>query len=662
MPVFPEFTPTTTTPHLLHTPILIVDDLQDNIDLLKDLLSDVGYTTLAQAHSGEEALNLLKERPDFGLILLDLMMPGLDGCETCQRITSRSETSHIPVIMVTGGSLHRNDALLRSFDAGAVDFISKPIHEVELYGRIRSALALYHERMHSRRKTRELQESEERFQLAVNGVNDGIWDLDLLTGDAYLSPKWKNMLGYEEDELPNSMTVWEQFIHPDDRDRVTAALHRHWKDKASIYVAEHRMLSKSGEVKWFLSRGNTIWDETGRTVRMAGSTTDITNQKSLEGQLRHIQKMESIGRFAGGIAHDFNNILALISAYSQVVLEQPRLAPTVEKYSREILNATEHASTLTRQLLSLSRRSEMDLRPIDLNEVITPMGEMLQRIVGQQVVYKQRLDPSIGQILADKNMLEQLILNLIINARDAMRSGTLRIETRACEITASDCLSNKEAIEGPATCLEISDTGSGMDEATVSHIFEPFFTTKCEGKGTGLGLSTVYSVVKQHKGWISVTSAVGRGTSFHVYFPVLGEPSPASKHPPEVPPTGKGETILLVEDENALRQMATAILTGYNYRILTAASGLEAVEVWNQHKDDISMLFTDIVMPQSLSGIDIGERFLQEKPSLKVIYTSGYSLNVIPKSIMIRRSGIFIPKPYTPSVLAKVIRQTLDSQ
>jgi two-component system, cell cycle sensor histidine kinase and response regulator CckA len=645
----------------LDTPILIVDDLRDNVDLLKDILTDAGYTSLHFVLSGEEAIHLLREEAGFGLILLDMVMPGIDGCETCRRISSRTETAHIPIIMVTGGSLHREDALLRSFDAGAVDFINKPIQEVELYGRVRAALDLYHERMNSRRKTLALEKSEERFQLAVSGANDGIWDLNLLTGEAYLSPKWKSMLGFEPHELSNTMQVWEQFIHPADRNVVTEALQRHWQDHTSIYLTEHRLVARNGEVRWVLSRGKTIWDSEGRTVRMAGSTTDITSQKTLESQLRHIQKMESMGRFAGGIAHDFNNSLALISAYSQIILEEPRLPGTVEKYARDILNATENATTLTRQLLTLSRRSASDLRPIQLNNLLAPMGEMLGRILGRSIIYKQKLSPDLPPILADKSMMEQVILNLAINARDAMSRGTLTIETTACVITEDDCLANKEAHPGPAVRLRVSDTGAGMTEETIAQAFEPFFTTKSEGKGTGLGLYTVYGIVKQHKGWLTVKSKIDKGTSFALYFPALANSEIASISTTEPPLSGGGETILLVEDEVALREMARTILTGFNYRIITAGCGPEAIEVWEKHKDEISMLFTDIVMPKGLSGIDIGEKFHQEKPSLRILYTSGYQLDAIPRSMKIRETGTFIPKPYIPSDLAKVIRQVLDS-
>lgn len=469
------------------------------------------------------------------------------------------------------------------------------------------------------------------------------------------------MLGYLENELKDSLEVWKKFIHPDDDARVKAALHRHWQDKTSIYRIEHRMRTRDGSYKWVLSRGRTIWNDADRTVRMAGSMTDITRQKSVEAQLRHIQKMECIGRFAGSIAHDFNNLLALIGAYSQIILEQPRLPDTIGKYGKEILNTTEHASTLTRQLLSLSRRSDIHLRPTDLNAILSRMADMFRRIVGKRIRYRQILAPDLPPVLADKNMLEQLLLNLTINARDAMTSGRLTIETSSRRISADECLQNDEACEGLSVCLRVTDTGSGMDETTLGRIFEPFFTTKPDGSGTGLGLSTVYSVVKQHKGWMTVESEVDVGSTFILFFPAMERETSVPVHTPETTPGGGGETILLVDDEAPLREMAATILSGYNYRVLAAASGPEAVRIWQAHRDEIALLFTDIIMPHGLSGIDIGLRFHREKPQLKIIYTSGYRIDVIPERMRMRETGIFIPKPYIPSELARAIRTTLDT-
>src|SRR2546423_6372978 len=294
----------------LGTPILVVDDVQDNRELLEELLGDEGYEEILLAASGADALSVLESRSDLGLVLLDLMMPGMDGYEVCERISGNEATAHIPIIVITGGAVRRDEALLKSFERGAMDFIPKPVNEVELYGRVKSALLLYRERMRSREKTRAIMESQQRFELAVNGVNDGIWDLDLVNHAIFYSPQWKKNLGYENDELPNAPGVWENLIHPDDKRRALAAIHEHWRDRTPFYCSEHRLKTKSGDYKWVFSRGRAVWGDNGKVLRMAGSTTDITQRRLLENQLRQGQQMESIGRLAAGVAHDFHKFLA----------------------------------------------------------------------------------------------------------------------------------------------------------------------------------------------------------------------------------------------------------------------------------------------------------------------------------------------------------------
>src|SRR5580765_24970 len=266
----------------LRTPILVVDDVCDNRELLEELLRDEGYEEILSAANGREALDTLNSRKDVGLVLLDLMMPGMDGYEVCGRISENNATSHIPIIVITGGAVRRDEALLKSFERGAMDFIPKPVNEVELYGRVRSALLLFHERMRTREKTQALVESQERYELAVSGVNDGIWDLDLVNHQVYYSPQWKKNLGYTEQELPNASGVWETIIHPEDKARALAAIHEHWREKTPFYSSEHRLKTKAGDYKWVYSRGRAAWDKNGRVLRMTGSTTDITQRRLLE--------------------------------------------------------------------------------------------------------------------------------------------------------------------------------------------------------------------------------------------------------------------------------------------------------------------------------------------------------------------------------------------
>jgi two-component system, cell cycle sensor histidine kinase and response regulator CckA len=289
------------------------------------------------------------------------------------------------------------------------------------------------------------------------------------------------------------------------------------------------------------------------------------------------------------------------------------------------------------------------------------MGEMLRRIVGKRIAYTQTLAPDLPLILADKSMIEQIVLNLVVNARDAMTTGQLALSTFSLQVGPAEAAADKEARLGPAVCLQVADTGIGMSEQTIAHIFEPFFTTKAAGKGTGLGLSTVYSIVKQHKGWLTVKSEIDKGTTFSLYFPALDQSAVTAPSASAPSLSGHGETILLVEDEAALRGMAETILSGFNYRVLAAASGPDALQVWEKHRDEIHMLFTDIVMPQGMTGIDLAEKLLQDRPELKVIYTSGYRLEEIPRSMLIRETGHFVPKPYIPSVLARTLRQVLET-
>src|SRR6266550_2493601 len=280
----------------LRTPILVVDDVRDNRELIEELLRGEGYEEIIAAASGAEALNILDSRADVGLVLLDLMMPGMDGYEVCQRISGNLTLTHIPVIVITGGAVRRDEALIKSFERGAMDFIPKPVNEVELYGRVKSALLLYHERMHNREKTRALRESQQRYELAVNGVNDGIWDFNVASNEMYFSPQWKKNLDYEDQELPNLVSVWENVIHPEDKEEALAAVHDHWEKRTPFYTSEHRLRTKSGEYKWVFSRGRAAWDENGKVIRMTGSTTDISQRRMMETQLRQAQQMESIGR------------------------------------------------------------------------------------------------------------------------------------------------------------------------------------------------------------------------------------------------------------------------------------------------------------------------------------------------------------------------------
>jgi len=389
---------------------------------------------------------------------------------------------------------------------------------------------------------------------------------------------------------------------------------------------------------------------------------DMTERINLEAQLRQSQKMESIGQLAAGVAHDFNNILTLIQGYSGLMLAREHLEDDLLEPLQQVALAAERAANLTRQLLMFSRKQMMQTKEIDLNELIGNNTKFLRRILGEDIVLQFNYSPNLPSVKADSGMMEQVVMNLVVNARDAMpRGGRLTVGTCLCEIN-HQTQSNPEARTGLFVCLRVSDTGSGISPEVVPHIFEPFFTTKEIGKGTGLGLATVYGIAKQHQGWIEVLSEVGRGTTFRVYFPAggairAGSNSRGAPHKPR----GGNERILVVEDEPELRALVRDILRQYGYKVFEASSGPEALRLWEEHWQEIDMLLTDMVMPGNTTGLELAEILKGRKPELKVVYTSGYSVEMIDnKGEIFQRGKNFLQKPYQPLALVQVVRDCLD--
>ena len=388
---------------------------------------------------------------------------------------------------------------------------------------------------------------------------------------------------------------------------------------------------------------------------------DVTDRVNLEADLRQAQKMESVGQLAAGVAHDFNNLLTIIQGHSGLLSEAPNLASDLTESVRQITFAAERAANLTRQLLMFSRKQVMQPQLLNLNEVIHNLTKVIRTLVGAQITFERSLMDELPPIHADPGMMEQILVNLSVNARDAMpRGGTLTIATRFTPVDPSYVKSHAEATPGNYVRLTVTDTGHGMDRSTISRIFEPFFTTKEIGKGTGLGLSTVYGIVKQHQGWIEVDSEVGKGASFSVYVPVAtrAEPRNPTTRVDTVP--GGNETILVVEDEEALRELVSDILQRKGYTVLEAQSGDQAMEVWQSEKERIDLLLTDMMMPGGLSGRDVAERLLADRPELKVIYTSGYSIDTVTPEALGQDAMNFLQKPYDPETLAQMVRNILN--
>ena len=391
---------------------------------------------------------------------------------------------------------------------------------------------------------------------------------------------------------------------------------------------------------------------------------DITERLSLEAQLRQAQKMESIGQLAAGVAHDFNNMLTIIQGHSSSLLAKPTLPPEVVDSVQAVYFAAERAAGLTRQLLMFSRKNVMQAELLDLQKVVGNMSKMLERLLGETIALEFQPAVDNSFVPGDCGMIEQVVMNLSLNARDAMpRGGRLTIGIETVDLDAAFIETRPQARAGRFVRLRVTDNGMGMDSATLGRIFEPFFTTKDIGKGTGLGLATVYGIVKQHEGWVEVNSEPGKGSTFDVFFPA-SDKVPASTEAEAAssaaPVVGGSETILIVEDEPILRSMARDILEECGYRILEASSGKEALDVWNQRADEIDLLLTDMVMPDGISGADLVEKLLAGHPGLKVVFTSGYTANEVNQKMLARTRASFLAKPYTHAELAKTVRDCLD--
>ncbi|HSU52740.1 MAG TPA: ATP-binding protein [Candidatus Dormibacteraeota bacterium] len=392
---------------------------------------------------------------------------------------------------------------------------------------------------------------------------------------------------------------------------------------------------------------------------------DITERLNLEAQLRQSQKMESVGQLAAGVAHDFNNMLTIIQGHSGMLLAKPALPAEFYDSVQAVYFASERAANLTRQLLMFSRKNVMQPKLLDVRQVVGQMSKMLERLLGETIKLELHAPDYIPMLQGDAGMIEQVLMNLAVNARDAMpKGGGLTISTSGIEISESFAAMHSEARPGIFVCMRVTDTGCGMDKATMRRIFEPFFTTKEVGKGTGLGLATVYGIVKQHGGWVDVQSELGRGTTFTVFFPAMGEPvlaQDAEDVPMEEVRGGK-ETILVVEDEPVLRDMAHVILRECGYEVLEAATGHEALRVWERHRGEIDLLLTDMVMPEGMSGMELAERLLASNPDLKIIFASGYSMDELDTDFIRDGHAVFLQKPYTHVSLSKTIRECLDGQ
>ena len=444
--------------------------------------------------------------------------------------------------------------------------------------------------------------------------------------------------------------------------RMLDEFRQRFRDRVVKKQREQRLKLHNGNIVT-LEYTNSFVELRGQPSLLLGQFRDLTTQKRLEEQLRQSQKMEAIGQLAGGVAHDFNNILTVIHGHASLLLAAGNLAGVSVKSAQQIVQAADRAAGLTRQLLAFGRRQVIQSRQLDMNEVVGNMTKMLGRILGEDIALQLHYSPHRALVQADAGMMEQILLNLAVNSRDAMpQGGLLTIRIVVLEVDFRRLAERPEARSGHFVCLSVMDTGCGIPPENLRRIFEPFFTTKAIGKGTGLGLATVYGIVKQHQGWIEVESEVGKGTAINVFLPRCGETTEAAHDKPaEKPARGGTETILVVEDEAPVRELVCSVLAGHGYRVLQAESGAGALQIWRDRKEHIDLLLTDLVMPDRLNGRELAETLWAEQPRLKVIFTSGYSADAVGMDFVMRRGPNYLQKPYHPHKLALAVRDCLDA-
>jgi two-component system cell cycle sensor histidine kinase/response regulator CckA len=651
---------------------------------------------IVSAYQGEEGLLKVQEAVNSGrpyaMAFVDVRMPpGWDGVETITRIWKNHPD--LQIVICTAYSDYSWESMVRQIGkSDSLVILKKPFDNIEvlqlahaltqkwtlshavncrlndldqLATQRTSELQAANEKLKNEIVERMLAEkalrmSEERFSKAFRASPIPL-AIQSLRENKYVDVNegFQELTGLSRAELigrtPEELHLWSD---PSSAQALIKRLH----EEMSVRNMTCRLQSKSGSIRDILVSVE-LFELDGEPFLLTISQ-DITEQTKLENQLRQSQKMEAVGQLAAGVAHDFNNILTVVQGHTSLLLARKPADSTDRKQLETISAAAQRASKLVRQLLTFSRKQFIQVRPISMPEVLSSVSEMFPRLLGEHITVKIHALDDLPIINADASMIEQMLMNLAINARDAMPSGghlTLRAER--LQVSDQALQDDPEAYPGSFLCLSVSDTGCGIPSEILPRIFEPFFTTKPVGKGTGLGLATVYGIAKQHQGWVNVQSQVGQGTTFRIFLPACDtkvEPSPARTLPQ--PLRGGNETLLVAEDEPEVRDFVVEVLKSHGYNVLSAGSGPEALEHWIRQKPDIDLLLTDMVMPGGLTGRQLGERLLAEVPGLAVIYTSGYSPGMAGRDLSLLEDSNFLAKPYGPAKLLQLVRECLDRQ
>ncbi len=633
--------------------VLLVEDNEADARLVREMLRDEDAfgTTVTHAAGLTEAIAYLR-RGGFNVVLLDLSLPDSDGLSTFAR--AHAEASNAPIVVLTG--MADTSLAATAVRNGAQDYLVKgQVDGRGLHRSLRHAVA--------RRAAEDaLRASEERFRQLVENIKEAFVVVDVPSmAVQYVSRTWEDLWGRPVAEAYNGPRQWLAAVMSDDRRLVWDAIQT--VQRGTPASAVFRVERADDSVGWLRAQVFPVAAQ-GVVHRFVGLIEDITEERRRETQLLQSQRMEAVGRLAGGIAHDFNNLLTVILGSSQLLEEDLAHDPALADRTREISRAAESGAALTRQLLAFSRQQVLQPRPLDLNACVRKAEPLLRRLIGEHLELRLDLADSVEAVSADPAQVDQVLINLLANARDAMPTGgTITIASGYQHLTAVDLDGQPVGAVSAHVWLSVTDTGMGMDAATQRRVFEPFFTTKALGKGTGLGLATVYGIVKQSQGFIDVESEVGRGTTFRIMLPVLADGSRPNEDDSIAGSSEdlRGhETILLVEDRDDTRLAIRDMLRHCGYQVLEAAEGADALRVAQAHQGTVHVLLTDVVMP-GLSGRETADQLTAAYPGLRVVFMSGYTNESIDHHGVLEPGVEFIQKPFTLVDLMRKVRQVLSS-
>jgi len=638
--------------------VLLVDDDEDDYIITRDLVSQIKNPRykLDWVNNYDGALAALLRR-EHEICLLDFRLGERTGLELLRE--SRSLIGRPPIILLTGQGDHEID--LEATKAGAADYLIKGQLDVDRLERaIRYAIE-------GQRAKERLRRDHDLISRIMETSPVGIVVTDQAGKITFANHRAEEVLGLTKDAIARrtcSVLDWRSTdLEGNPLAEQPSLLQQVLASGQVAQDVRYTIDRPNGRHTLLSTNATPLFDAGGKIDGMVVTVEDITERLMLEAQLRQSQKMESVGQLAAGVAHDINNILTVIQGHAGLLLNVTPPGSDSVRSLKQIAAASERAASFVRQLLTFSRKQIFRSKILDLNTVLQNLQNMLPQMLGEDIALEIRCQPNLPHIEADTGMIDQIVMNLAINARDAMpKGGKLLIATSAVEIGAAHLRQHPEARTGWFASLTVTDTGCGMDHKVLHRLFEPFFTTKEMGKGTGLGLATIYGMVKQHQGWIEVQSEIGVGSTFKVFLPVASDSRKAPAAPTVEPKPAQGgeETILIVEDETGLLELVRNVLQGYRYRVLAASSGAEALRVWDEHNGRIDLLLTDMIMPGGMTGNDLATKLRKQKPSLKVIYTSGYSSELMGKDAG-KSNTTFLAKPYLPLELAKTVRKCLDT-